>query len=76
MTVEIARAARLWREQREIERTADCAQRYLEELCEKKAFEEVRTILRNVQTYLDETIEVLEEESWQRSLHGIDDADA
>ena len=66
MTVEIARAVRLQREQEEIERTADCAQRYLEELIGKKAFREVRTVLNDVKTFMDETIEALEEQDSDR----------
>jgi hypothetical protein len=45
----------------EIERTADCAQRYLYDLIHKHAFREVREILRHTKEYMDETIEVLEE---------------
>jgi hypothetical protein len=45
----------------EIERTADCAQRYLYELIHKHAFKEVREILRHTHGYMAETIEVLEE---------------
>jgi hypothetical protein len=44
-----------------IERTADCAQRYLYELCHRHAFKEVREILRHTHEYMQETIEVLEE---------------
>jgi type III secretory pathway component EscV len=49
----------------EIERTADCTQRYLYELIHAKAFKEVREILRHTKEYMDETIEVLEEEKEQ-----------
>jgi hypothetical protein len=45
----------------DIERTADCAQRYLYDLCHMNAFKEVREILRHTHEYMAETIEVLEE---------------
>jgi HD superfamily phosphohydrolase YqeK len=51
----------------EIERTADCTQRHLYELIHKHAFAEVREILQHTKEYMEETIEVLEEEKEQPS---------
>ena len=48
-------------EKEEVERTADCTMRYLEWLIEKQAFREVRTILRDAETMMDEAIESLVE---------------
>jgi HD superfamily phosphohydrolase YqeK len=45
----------------EIERTADCAQRYLYELVHKHAFKEVAEIVQHTREYMEETIEALEE---------------
>jgi hypothetical protein len=45
----------------DIERTADCAQRYLYDLIHAEAFREVREILQHTKEYMEETIEVLEE---------------
>jgi hypothetical protein len=45
----------------DIERTADCAQRYLYDLIQKEAFREVREILQHTKEYMEETIEFLEE---------------
>jgi hypothetical protein len=55
--------------QDDIERTADCAQRYLYELCHKHAFKEVREILRHTHEYMAETIEVLEERENELPRH-------
>jgi hypothetical protein len=52
----------------EIERTADCAQRYLYELIHDKAFAEVRGILRHTAEYMAEHIEYLEERDAQMRL--------
>jgi lysyl-tRNA synthetase class I len=59
---EFANAMEESQRQDEIERTADCAQRYLYELCHKHAFAEVREILQHTKEYMEETIEVLEED--------------
>ena len=48
-------------EKEEVERTADCTMRYLEWLIEKRAFKEVRTILRDTETLMDEAIDVLQD---------------
>jgi HD superfamily phosphohydrolase YqeK len=50
----------------EIERAADCAQRYLYELVHANAFVEVREILQHTKEYMEETIEVLEEKASAR----------
>ncbi len=52
-----------------MERTADCAQRYLYELCHAHEFEKVREILRHTHEYMAETIEVLEERDAERRSH-------
>jgi hypothetical protein len=60
------------KDREEIERTADCAQRYLYELSHDHAFREVREILQHTKEYMDETIEVLEEEKergFRASVH-------
>jgi hypothetical protein len=49
-----------------MERTADCAQRYLYELCHAHEFAKVREILRHTHEYMTETIEVLEEREIDR----------
>jgi hypothetical protein len=59
---EFANAMEASQRQVDIERTADCAQRYLYDLIHANAFREVRQILQHTKEYMDETIEVLEEE--------------
>jgi hypothetical protein len=51
----------------DIERTADCTQRYLYDLIHKRAFKEVREILQHTKEYMDETIEVLMEKDLEQS---------
>jgi hypothetical protein len=53
----------------EIERTADCAQRYLYDLCHAHEFAKVREILRHTHEYMAETIEVLEEQDAEARSH-------
>jgi hypothetical protein len=55
----------------EIERTADCTQRYLYDLIHQHAFKEVREILQHTKEYMDETIEVLEERAAIRRLPSV-----
>jgi HD superfamily phosphohydrolase YqeK len=63
---EFADALEASQRQVEIERAADCAQRYLYELVHANAFAEVREILQHTKEYMEETIEVLEEKAAAR----------
>jgi hypothetical protein len=63
---EFANAMEESQRQEEIERTVDCAQRYLYELVHANAFAEVREILQHTKEYMEETIEVLEEKAATR----------
>ena len=71
MTLEVARAIRQVREQEDIERTVDCAIRYLEEAINKSAFKEVRAAIQHLTDYMAERIEHLEELDAAKRLRSV-----